>query len=78
MPRARCRPTAWGGVCSTNPSSVVITRIPVIAIAPAVPHLVPLRTSPTREPGLYPSRPGVGVVAASTAPAFDLLPRITK
>jgi hypothetical protein len=25
---------AWGGVCSTSPSSVVITRIPVIAIAP--------------------------------------------
>jgi len=47
MPRARCRLTAWGGVCSTSPSSVVITRIPVIAIAPIAPHAAPLSTSLT-------------------------------
>src|SRR5450759_1686315 len=49
-PRARWRARAWGGVCSTSPSSVVITRIPVMAIAPTVPHAAPLRTSPTRDP----------------------------
>ena len=35
--RVRWRPTACGGVCSTSPSSVVRTRIPVIAIAPTAP-----------------------------------------
>jgi hypothetical protein len=64
------RLSAWGGVCSTSPSPVVITRILVIAIAPTVPHAAPLSTSPTRESAFHLVQSRCGLISASTRPDY--------